>query len=113
MKIVRDGKPAQVSDFHQGDELSATIITSLPPKVMTEQEVNATLATASGAATRSRGVSRPGPGDGSSTGCGGTREAPAEDCQRLADPLAREHAVARIGHLPDAQAPRDRLGIDR
>ena len=44
VKIVRNGKPATVSDFRQGDKLSATIITSLPPKVVTEQEVNATLA---------------------------------------------------------------------
>jgi hypothetical protein len=46
VKIMREGKPAQVSDFRQGDRLSATIITSMPPKVLTEQEVNATLATA-------------------------------------------------------------------
>ena len=45
VKIVRDGKPAQVSDFRQGDRLTATIITSKPPRVMTEKEVQATLAT--------------------------------------------------------------------
>src|SRR6476620_5481953 len=44
VKIIRNGKPAQVSDFRQGDKLSATIITSMPPKIVTEQEVNATLA---------------------------------------------------------------------
>ncbi len=46
VKIVRNGQPAQVSDFRQGDRLSATIITSMPPRVVTEQEVNATLAAA-------------------------------------------------------------------
>jgi len=46
VKIVRDGQPVQVSQLREGDKLSAVIITSLPPKVMTEQEVNATLATA-------------------------------------------------------------------
>jgi hypothetical protein len=46
VKIVRGGKPAQVSDFRQGDKLSATIITTMPPKVVTEQEVEATLAAA-------------------------------------------------------------------
>jgi hypothetical protein len=46
VKIMRDGKPATVSDFHQGDVLTATIITSKPPRVMTERQVNATLATA-------------------------------------------------------------------
>ncbi len=51
VKIMRSGKPAQVSDFRQGDRLSATIITAMPPKVVTEQEVQATLAAA--------GASRP------------------------------------------------------
>jgi len=46
VKIVKDGKPVQVAQLHEGDKLSAVIITSMPPKVMTEQEVNATLATA-------------------------------------------------------------------
>jgi hypothetical protein len=46
VKIMRAGKPAQVSDFRQGDRLSATIITSMPPRVLTEQEVQATLASA-------------------------------------------------------------------
>jgi hypothetical protein len=44
VKIVRDGKPAQVSDFRAGDRLTATIITTLPPASVTEQEVAATLA---------------------------------------------------------------------
>ena len=52
VKIMRDGKPAQLSDFREGDRLSATIITTLPPKVMTEREVQATVPTA--AATTAR-----------------------------------------------------------
>ena len=44
LKIMRDGKPAQLSDFRQGDRLSATIITSMPPRIITEKEVEATLA---------------------------------------------------------------------
>jgi hypothetical protein len=46
VKIMRSGKPAQISDFREGDKLSATIITTLPPKILTEKEVQATLATA-------------------------------------------------------------------
>ena len=46
IKMVKDGAPAQFTDFRAGDRLSATIVTTLPPKVMTEQEVNATLAKA-------------------------------------------------------------------
>ena len=52
VKIVRNGQPAQVSDFRQGDQLSATIITSKPPRVMTEKEVQATLSNATTATTR-------------------------------------------------------------
>jgi len=46
VKIMKDGAPAQFSDFHAGDRLSATIVTTHPPKVMTQQQVNATLAAA-------------------------------------------------------------------
>jgi len=46
VKIMREGKPAQLSDFREGDKLSATIITSQPPHIMTQQEVNATVPTA-------------------------------------------------------------------
>ena len=50
VKIYRSGKPAQISDFREGDKLSATIITSKPPTVLTEKEVQATLASAGGGA---------------------------------------------------------------
>ncbi len=56
VKIMREGKPATVSDFRQGDVLSATIITSKPPQVMTERQVNATLATASAGAGAGSGA---------------------------------------------------------
>jgi hypothetical protein len=46
IKLMKDGKPAEFSDFHSGDRLSATIVTTHPPKVMTQQQVNATLAKA-------------------------------------------------------------------
>jgi len=44
VKILREGKPAQLSDFRQGDQISATIVTSGPPRVVSEKEVEATLA---------------------------------------------------------------------
>jgi LPXTG-motif cell wall-anchored protein len=50
VKIMREGKPAQISDFRANDRLSATIITTRPPKVLTDKEVQATLAR-SGAGT--------------------------------------------------------------
>ena len=48
--IMRDGKPADVSDLREGDRLTATIVTTRQPQVLTEREVQATLATARAAA---------------------------------------------------------------
>ena len=46
VKIMREGKPAEISDFRENDRITATIITSKPPRIMTEKEVQATLAKA-------------------------------------------------------------------
>lgn len=46
VKIMRNGQPAELSDFRAGDKLSATIITEMPPRAVTEKEVSATLARA-------------------------------------------------------------------
>src|SRR5688572_20817243 len=51
VKIIRNGQPAQVSDFRDGDRLSATIITSLPPTIVTEIEVQATPSATTASAT--------------------------------------------------------------
>jgi hypothetical protein len=50
VKIIREGKPAELSDFQTGDKLTATIITNRPPRVMTEKQVEATLARSGNAA---------------------------------------------------------------
>jgi LPXTG-motif cell wall-anchored protein len=44
VKIMRGGRPAEISEFHAGDVLTATIITTRPPRVVTEKQVQATLA---------------------------------------------------------------------
>jgi LPXTG-motif cell wall-anchored protein len=61
VRIMREGQPAQISEFRENDRLTATIITSKPPRVMTEQEVNATLArsTAGGSGTAAPASSTP------------------------------------------------------
>ncbi len=51
VKMMKDGMPAQLTDFREGDKLSATIITSKPPKVMTEKQVNATTVASGGSST--------------------------------------------------------------
>ena len=76
IKIVKDGVPAQFSDFHAGDRLTATIVTTHPPKVMTQQQVDATLAKA---APASSGVGAPAASrstSGSATAVGAAPAAP-------------------------------------
>ena len=53
IKLMRAGQPAQVSDFREGDKLSATFITPGPPHVLTEKEVQALVPTNAAAAPRS------------------------------------------------------------
>jgi len=69
IKIMRNGQPATVTDFRQGDRLSATIITSKPPQVLTEKEVQATTAATGGAPSASapRAASATRPSSSSST----------------------------------------------
>jgi len=60
IRIVRDGKAAQVSDFHAGDQLTATIITTRAPRVVTEKQVQATLArSAAGVPAASAATAQP------------------------------------------------------
>lgn len=49
IKIMVDGKQRAVSELHTGDKLSATIVSTRPPRVVTEREVQATLAKAAAA----------------------------------------------------------------
>ena len=44
VKLSRDGTPLDFSTIHTGDKLTATIVTTHPPKVVTEKQVQATLA---------------------------------------------------------------------
>ena len=50
VRIMREGKPAMIADFRENDRLTATIITAQPPRIVTEQEVQATLAKTDAAA---------------------------------------------------------------
>ena len=94
IKILRDGKPAQLSEFRAGDKLSATIITSLPPRVLTEKEVQATLAPPAPAPQVARAPA-PAPPPApvaaapSSVGTGGSAAspAPARELPKTAGPL--------------------------
>lgn len=60
VKIMRDGRPAAIQDLRQGDRLTATIVTSMPPRVVTEKEVQATLAKAGAPAASVGTAAEPG-----------------------------------------------------
>lgn len=54
LKIFREGRPIAIRDVHQGDELTAMIVTQGPPVVVTEKEVEATLAQTAPATTEAQ-----------------------------------------------------------
>ena len=61
IKIMRDGKPAEITDFRANDRLTATIITTKPPRVVSEKEVQATLAKSNAAAVPAPASPAPAP----------------------------------------------------
>ena len=83
IKPMRSGQPAQVSDFREGDKLSATFITAGPPHVLTEKEVQALVPANAAAAPRSGGA----------TATRTTSGTAAVDCRR---PLRRPRRSRRL-----------------
>jgi hypothetical protein len=94
VKIVRDGKFVEVAELREGDRLSATIITSLPPKVLTDKEVNATLAAAPAAARAASAGSSASSGASASTRSSAPAAAPAPAAPRAQAAPAASSAQA-------------------
>jgi LPXTG-motif cell wall-anchored protein len=107
IKVMKDGKVAELSDLHANDKLTAVFITSKPPRVVTEKEVAATLAQSGGGAGAGAGAgagggagapaaaAKPTAGSGGSTAAAapsaaasaGTAGAPARKLPKTASPL--------------------------
>ena len=68
VKITVDGKPRAVNELHTGDQLTAVIVTSRPPRVVSEREVQASIARA---AAPAGAAAAGGAGTGAGTGTGG------------------------------------------
>ena len=112
VKIVRDGKAVQLSEIREGDRLSAVIITALPPKVMTEQEVNATLATAR-TASGSTGSAAPAAAPASATSTRSAAPAPARTAAVPSSASATQSATPSGGArtLPKTASSWPLLGL--
>jgi len=107
VKIMRNGKAAQISELREGDRLSATIITSMPPKVMTDQEVQATLA-ASPAASRAAG------GSSGASGSSASRTSSTPQSTQASASLSPQGGSAPAGSagtLPHTASSRPLLGL--
>ena len=101
VKIVKDGKPASITDFHSGDRLSATIVTSRPPRTVTEKEVQATLARAEPAAPPPTPAPAPAPSAAAAAPAPPSAAAPARPAaQGLADPSASKSLPKTASPLP-------------
>jgi len=90
VKIMRAGKPAQISDFHTNDRLTATIITTKPPQILTERQVQATLAKDAPAGAPTAESPRPTAAPAASpapTGTSAPAEAPKKKLPKTASPL--------------------------
>jgi hypothetical protein len=89
VKIIKNGQPAELSDFHTGDQLSATIVTEKPPRVVTEKAVNATTARSAppdAAASSAPAKSSASASSQPAAGTAGT-SAPAHKLPKTASPL--------------------------
>ena len=108
IKIFVDGKPRAVNELHEGNKLTATIITTKPPSIVTEKEVQATLAK-TGAAPAAAAAAAPAPAPAPAP-----RPAPAPSAAQAAPPAAapaQQPVATTARRLPSTAGPLPTVGL--
>jgi hypothetical protein len=108
VKIFVDGKPRAVNELHEGNKLTATIITTKPPSIVTEKEVQATLAK-TGAAPAAAAAAAPAPAPAPAP-----RPAPAPSAAQAAPPAAapaQQPVATTARRLPSTAGPLPTVGL--
>jgi len=110
ISMVKDGRPAKFSDFSKGDRLTAQIVTTGAPKVMTERQVQASLTAAPPLASTGAGAAV---AQTAGAAAGTAARATATQSARAAAPAptampARTAAAASVEPRPElpAQLPK-------
>jgi hypothetical protein len=107
LQIFKDGKVISISQLNKGDEITATVISQRPPEVVTEREVEATLAQAPAKTAAPAMKSEPAAAKTESTPA--KTEAPATAAPTTA-PMATESTAAAPAPAP-APAPAESSGL--
>ncbi|HEY3636025.1 MAG TPA: hypothetical protein VGK95_13320 [Caldimonas sp.] len=109
LQIFKDGRVITISQLNKGDELSATIVSQRPPEVVTEQEVEATLAPSESKTESTPAKTESAPhGHGSSAGRRGA--AHPTRCDSSAGCSPARSGTGRIVRFGDGVVRADRRG---
>jgi len=108
VEIIKNGQKADFSSLHEGDRLSATIVTTHPPKIVTKRQIDANFAAPAAAATRP--ASRP----SGSTAAAPHSSAPAAQSAAPAPASAPAATAGETPHkkkLPKTASPFPLVGL--